>query len=586
LEYKIAGDSTLLIRFGNDIDVKVSNKVRAARLALEDERVEGIVELVPTYCTLYVFYNPLITTTGDLIRRLETVVSNAASRELPAPRVIETPVAYGGEYGLDLENLAKLHGLTPEEVIKRHSSKDYLVFMMGFTPGFAFCGPVDDEIATPRKRDPRLRVPPGSVGIAGKQTGLYAIASPGGWQLIGRTCKRFYDPARAEPISARAGDYIRFVPISHEEFEEKRAEIDAADAPPDYSGWDGGGVAVFETLTPGALTTIQDRGRYGYQELGISRSGAMDEVSLRVANRLVGNDENAPALEITMTGPRLKVLGGALVALTGANLSATIDGHPAPMYRAFSVSEGNVISFGAPVSGVRVYLAVNGGFSVPSVMGSASTNIKAQIGGYKGRKLETGDILNRKPAGMPKNFTGYSVDPAELDFAPEDGAIRVIPGPEEDHFTEEGKNTFYCSEYRLGTNSDRMGARLEGLAITHNEKGANIVSDGITLGSIQIPGEGYPIVLLNDRQAVGGYPKIGTICTVDAFRMGQKRPGDTVRFHKITLEEGQEILRRMERVITGIGVKDNFPEKTPASNAKIYRVTVGKRTFDVTVEEK
>jgi KipI family sensor histidine kinase inhibitor len=586
LEWRTAGDSALLIRFGDEIDEGVSAKVRAARLVIDEEHIGGIVEIVPTYCSLYIFYDPLRVETEELVRKLEAAIARSADAELPPPRVIETPVVYGGEYGPDLEDVAKLHGITPEEAIGIHSSKDYLVYMLGFTPGFPFCGSVDDAIATPRKKDPRVKIPPGSVGIAGKQTGVYAIASPGGWQLIGRTYRRFFDPSRAEPIGVRAGDYIRFVPVTPEEFEANRAEIDAADAPPDYSGWEPGGEAMFETLSPGALTTIQDRGRYGYQELGISRSGAMDEISFRAANRLAGNDENAPALEITMTGPRFKVLGEALISVTGADMSPTLDGKPLPMYKAALVSPGSVVGFGAPVSGVRAYLAVSGGFSVPLVMGSASTGVNARIGGFKGRKLERGDILNRAPAAISKNFIGCSVDPAALNFAPEDGAFRVIPGPEAGRFAPEGIKTFYSSEYKISEKSDRMGSRLEGPKIAHGEKGPGMISDGVTLGSVQVPGEGYPLVLLKERQAVGGYPKIATVCTVDAFRLGQARPGDAARFREITLGEAHDLLRRMEYAITGIGAREKFLEKHAIADADMLRVTIGGRTYNVFVEKK
>ncbi len=586
LEFKVAGDSTLLVRFGNEIDEEVNKKVRSMRLALEEEKVEGIVEVVPTYCTLYIFYNPFIVSTEDLIATLKSVLAKAADRPLPTPRIVEVPVAYGGEHGPDLEGLAKLHNMTPEEVIKKHTSKDYLVYMLGFTPGFTFCGSVDDEIATPRHKDPRLKILPGSVGIAGKQTGLYAISSPGGWQLIGRTYTRFYNPDKNPPTPVRAGDYLRFVPIDAKTFEKNRADIDAVDQPADYTDWNPGGEPCFETVLPGALTTVQDRGRYGYQELGISGSGAMDEISYRVANRIVGNDDDAPALEITMMGPQFKVLRDALIAVAGANLSMTVNGTPAPMYKAMKVTAGDVIAFGAPVSGMRAYLAVHGGICVPIVMGSASTGLKAQIGGYKGRKLEKGDVLNVKASPIPEAFVGYGIDPAILNFGAENEILRVVPGPETEHFTEEGIKTFYSSEYELGENTDRMGSRLSGPKIEHNEKGPNIVSDGITLGSIQVPGEGYPLVLLKDRQAIGGYSKIGTVCTVDAFRMGQKRPGEKVRFREITVEEGQAILRRMEYIVSGIGAKERFMTETGVSDAEMLRVTVGDRSYNVFVEKK
>lgn len=586
MDFKVAGDSAIVVRFGNEIDEETNKKVRSLRLVMDEETIEGVTEVVPTYCTLYIFYNPLVIETNTLIQKLKSIIEKAAERKLPEPNVVEVPVAYGGECGPDLEDLAKLHNLTPEEVIERHSGKEYLVYMLGFTPGFTFCGGLGDDLATPRHKDPRLKILPGSVGIAGKQTGLYAISSPGGWQLIGRTYMRFYDPAKTPPTPVKAGDYLKFKAISAEEFETNRAEIDSVDLPPDYSDWEPGGYEIFETVTPGMLTTIQDRGMLGYQELGISGSGAMDEISLRAANRIVGNDDNAPALEITMMGPHFKVLGDALVAVAGGDLSFSINDAPAPLYTAVKVVKGDKITFGAVKSGMRAYLAVSGGFSVPIVMGSASTGLKAQIGGYKGRKLQKGDVLNHSSQRLPRAFEGYSFDPGELNFEAEGDVFRVIPGPENDHFTPEGIKTFFTSEYKLGDNCDRMGCRMEGPKIEHNEKGPGIVSDGITMGSIQVPGEGYPLVLLKDRQAIGGYSKIGTVCTVDAFRLGQKKPGDKVRFVEVSLEEGQRLLRKMEYVVSGIGAKQKFQEMTGAEDGELLRMTIGDQFYNVFIEKQ
>lgn len=585
MEFLIAGDSSLVVRFGKEINEQINQKVRAFRIAAEKQKIKGIIELVPTYCTVYVFYDPLVASTEEVIASLRSVGEAAAKTELPTPNIVKVPVAYGGECGPDIENVAKAHGMTVEEVIKRHSGRDYLVYMLGFTPGFSFCGGMDEDLATPRIKSPRVKVPAGSVGIAGKQTGLYAISSPGGWQLIGRTSMRFYDPEKEPPVPVKAGDYIRFVPISAEEFEKRRAEVEAADNPPDYSDWKPAGSPVFNVLAPGALSSIQDRGRIGYQELGISCSGAMDELAFRLGNRIVGNDDNAPSLEITMIGPRLEAAKDTLVAVTGADLSFMINNRPAPMYTAVKVKAGDVISFGAARKGVRAYVSVNGGFSIPLVMGSASTGLKGKIGGYMGRKLEKGDILKSVPNSVPEVFVGYSVDPGDFKFGAEDGVFRVVLGPEDDYFTDEGIRTFLNSEYKLNENCDRMGARLDGPCIEHNEKGAGIVSDGITVGAIQVPGEGHPLVLLKDRGTVGGYSKIATMCSVDICRFGQNKPGDTVRFEAISLGEAQNLLRQMEYKVSKVGVKRRIQAATGAADGDMLRVTVGGAVYDVFVED-
>lgn len=585
MEFLTAGDSTLVVRFGNEISEEINQKVRTFRLAIEKHRVRGLIELVPTYCTVYVFYDPLVISSKELIEQLKSIAEEMTEEVLPEPNIVEVPVAYGGENGPDIEYVAKYHDLTVEEVIKRHSEKNYLVYMLGFTPGFTFCGGLGDDLATPRKKDPRLKVPTGSVGIAGKQTGIYAISSPGGWQLIGRTTMRFYNPDTDPPCPVKAGDYVRFIPVSAEEFEKHRNEVEAADNPPDYSNWEAGGTPVFNVITPGFLSSIQDKGRVGYQELGISGSGAMDEIAFRIANRIVGNDDNTPALEITMIGPQLEATKTTLISVTGGDLSFAVNGKLAPQYTAIQLNPGDKVSFGALKKGLRAYIAINSGFSVPLVMGSASTGLKGQIGGYKGRKLEKGDILNSTAETIPQTFIGYSVNPEDFNFESKEGVYRVILGPEDDHFTEKGIKTFLNSEYKLSENCDRMGARLDGPLIEHNEKGAGIVSDGITMGAIQVPAEGYPIVLLKDRGTVGGYTKIGTLCTIDVFRFGQKKPGDVVRFEQITTEEAQKLLRQMEYKISKIGLRQRIQALTGSKDGDLLRIVVGNNFYDVFVED-
>ncbi|MBC7331226.1 MAG: 5-oxoprolinase subunit PxpB [Synergistetes bacterium] len=212
------GDKAFLVRFGDEISEELNKKVRALALLIDRERLTGVEELVPTYRSLMICYNPIKISPKELEKALRELVERIEDVELPEPRVIEVPTVYGGKYGPDLEFVARYHGLKPEDVVELHANKEYLVYMLGFTPGFTFLGGLDERLHTPRLSTPRKKVPAGSVGIGGKQTGVYAVNSPGGWRLIGRTYLKIYDPKRNPPILVKAGDYMKFIPIGEDEF--------------------------------------------------------------------------------------------------------------------------------------------------------------------------------------------------------------------------------------------------------------------------------------------------------------------------------------------------------------------------------
>lgn len=215
-----AGDKGVVIEFGNSISKEINKKIRSLMLAIEQAELPGIMELIPTYRSLLVLYEPLAWKYGDLILQLEKIEANLGALKLPEPQVILLPVVYGGEYGPDLNFVSEHAKLTPEEVIKIHTGTDYLIYMLGFTPGFPYLGGMDERIATPRLQTPRTKIPAGSVGIAGSQTGVYPIESPGGWQIIGRTPVKLFDPAREKPVLLQAGNYVRFYQITPEEYQE------------------------------------------------------------------------------------------------------------------------------------------------------------------------------------------------------------------------------------------------------------------------------------------------------------------------------------------------------------------------------
>lgn len=212
------GDCAVSVEFGQEISLEINHKVMALKMVLEQEPIRGIVELIPTYCSLLVQYDPMELRYGQLREKLYTLVNQLDEVEMPPKQVVEIPVAYGGEYGPDLGEVAKVHNISEDEVIKLHSEPEYPIYMLGFVAGFPYLGGMNKAIATPRKKSPRLKIEAGSVGIAGEQTGIYSVESPGGWQIIGRTPLKLYDVNRNEPVLLKAGQYIKFKPITKEEF--------------------------------------------------------------------------------------------------------------------------------------------------------------------------------------------------------------------------------------------------------------------------------------------------------------------------------------------------------------------------------
>lgn len=291
---------------------------------------------------------------------------------------------------------------------------------------------------------------------------------------------------------------------------------------------------------PGVLTTVQDEGRYGYMEYGVRTGGAMDQDSFHAANRIVGNEENAAELEMTLMGITAVFDGDGVIALTGADMKAQLDGVPVERYAAVRVRSGQRLSMRMAGSGCRAYLAVSGGIAVPKVMGSSSTDVKCRLGGLEGRALQAGDVLETgSTGGSTEEKTGkaLSVRPEKYGHS---AHVRVVEGPQADWFSEEAREKFFHEIYHVSAESDRMGMRLDGAPV-ESLHGMDIVSDGIAFGSIQITKSGMPIVMMADHQTTGGYAKIGTVCSFDLPKLAQLRPGDTVQFERVSVEEAQAL---------------------------------------------
>lgn len=313
---------------------------------------------------------------------------------------------------------------------------------------------------------------------------------------------------------------------------------------------------MLKILKSGLQTTVQDLGRTGFQKYGVIVSGAMDPFAHRLANLLVGNSEQAATLEITLVGPAIQFTEDALIALCGGNLSPKVNGDAVRTGRMLAVKEGATLTFGEPSMGARCYLAIAGGIGVPAVMGSRSTYLRAGIGGFQGRALEKGDVL---PIGEVtqqqqalqqhhENEFDWLLPPARYFEEP---VIRMIPGRQFELFDENSKQRIFSEPFAVSSNSDRMGYRLQGARLSL-ETPAELVSEAVAFGSVQVPGDGNPIVLLADRQTTGGYPKIGQVASVDLPLISQLKPGQQLRFKKISMADAQQRWIEQEQSIRQI----------------------------------
>lgn len=328
---------------------------------------------------------------------------------------------------------------------------------------------------------------------------------------------------------------------------------------------------------PGPLTTVQDLGRTGYQRYGIPPSGAMDPYAFQAANILAGNGRNVPGLEITLSGLCLEFGRSCSLGLAGADLGAFLNGFPIKTWSSFRAKTGDVLKFTERKNGCRAYLAFGGGIAVPEMLGSSSTYLIGRFGGFKGRKLQRGDELSsgstvpgfryfEAPEGLTPGYRNFS-------------KIRVIPGPQDDFFTEDEIEKFLSSKFTVTSESDRMGYRLDGPEIKRIA-GAEMVSDGVTTGSIQIPGNGKPVVMMADHQTTGGYPKIANVISADLQFVAQAVPGDVFVFERTDIGTAREFYTGLNKRLSELQKLTDLEFK-----GKRYIVKVNGREFNVSIKE-
>jgi len=521
---RLVADHGLLFTFGDAIDASLSRRIAALADVLQAESLPGIVDLVPSYTTLVIVLDPERADPASIaaeVRRHWHAVSQQPLTDVSG-RAVTIPVRYGGEAGPDLPEVARATGLDPDEVIRRHSSASYQVGAIGFAPGFAFLIGLPPELAVPRRATPRTTVPRGSVGIGGKQTGIYSLATPGGWSLIGRTGLTMFDPDRDPPSLLQAGDTVRFERVD-------TIPGDRLSEPARPRAGLSHFRDVIDVLEPGLQDTVQDLGRPGLGRLGVSPGGAADRSALIVGNRLLGNPDGAAGLEITLTGGRYRFVRPGRIALTGADLGACLNGLPLWPGARRVVRPGDELAFsGGHDRGMRAYLCLADGIDVPVQLGSRSTDLTAGFGGFEGRSLRAGDRLQVGHERADTKAPGISTVSRPGD------TFRVGRGPQVERFDEDAYTALFSREFTVSPQSNRLGLRLEGPSMPPLG-GADIVSEGLVTGTIQVTGEGQPIVMMPARATIGGYPKIATVIAADLDRLGQLRPGQRIRFAEVTL---------------------------------------------------
>lgn len=512
------GDSAWLFEAGgNTARGKLELVLRVVEI-LERERIPEVRDIVSSFASVAVHFDPA---DGErVLSWLTSLPPPKGDERLDGGRLVEVPV----DYGDDLGSVAAALNLSAEEIIRLHSGAEYTVAAVGFSPGFPYLHGLPDALHLPRLATPR-KVPAGSVAIAGNQAGIYPFESQGGWHVLGRTNLWLFDPFRENPSLLKPGDKVRFVPVNGITPPEK----------PTIRIRAGGGLEIIE---PGAITSVQDLGRPGFQSLGVSPGGAADPVAARVANRLVGNPDGAAVLECCMSGPVLKFTRAARVAFIGWGDSRA--GRPIEM------DAGGELDLRRGMRSVRGYVAIDGGIDVLELLGSRATDLRAGFGGFQGRKLNAGDVLPLGKAGHAIPHGPWQVGWPRTQAPGRMIELRFLSGMQAGWFTEKARQLFQSAVYQTSPVSDRMGARLEGPELAL-EQAREMVSQPVTAGSVQVPPDGKPIILLAERQTIGGYPQIGHVISADLPLLARAWPGTPVRFREVTLDEARAAWSALQR---------------------------------------
>ncbi|MBG6180484.1 5-oxoprolinase/urea amidolyase family protein [Arthrobacter sp. CAN_A1] len=564
-EIRWAGPRALLIQ------LESLDSVLAVHAHLQQHPLRGQVDVLAAAQTVLAVFDSGASARAAraAVARLDT---SPATDTATTGDPVRIEVVYDGE---DLAEVGRLTGLDPDGVIAAHTGQLWTAAFGGFAPGFAYLVGENEALTVPRRTSPRTAVPAGAVALAGNFSAVYPRRSPGGWQLIGRTASRLWDLDRDQPALLRPGTAVQYVAVRESVTVTEQVDVAAPDTHPGLETVNQPGMSL-EILAPGPQSLIQDLGRPGLGDVGVSKAGAADTASARQANRLVGNTPGDAVIETILGGLTVKAHGELTLALAGAITPAVITGvddgggddtfRPAPMCSPFALHDGETLVLDQPDAGLRTYLAIRGGIDVPEVLGSRSTDVMSGIGPDP---LTAGTMLPIGP--IDQGRTVGAAEPSTLPDAVRLSGVgtkthapvvlRIIGGPRHDWFTDASQTALTGQTWTVTAESNRIGVRLatgdagaaadatkiQDTAAQRPTKPLErtitdeLPSEGVVAGSLQVPPSGLPVLFLADHPVTGGYPVIGVVVPDDLPIAAQLPPGTKLRFQAVDPETLQPL---------------------------------------------
>ena len=557
IRYFDVGDSCLMLDCSQtSVPIKA---VHALTHRLFENHPEWALDIIPGIETLLIRYHFKQRTPEEVRTLAKLEMDHLLQNFLPtleiAPsinnQVHTIRICYDERVAPDLVTSAAQCKLSTREFIELHKHSHFTVDIVGFMPGFAYCSGLNPQLKLPRLKSPRAAVPAGSVAIAGLQTAIYPQATPGGWNLIGKCPDTLFDVNRNPPGLFMPGDHIQIKEITFAELLEIEAAVTiskqkhAAVQGHEQKPFD------FEIVNAGTLTTIQDFPRYGLMHWAVSPGGTADQAALQLANTLVGNVPDTAALEITSIGPHLIFHRPAIIAWIGGICKVTVNGQLTPGNRPVWIAAGSKVEFAEIESGYRLILAIHGGIDTPTILDRKGSYLSANIGPKRLQKSDGLRLIQSSQDDMEPTLQALAEKPVDQRFPKwsihspyvankKIEIIEALPGLHLQQLSKKEQALFWQTVWTISPQSNRMGMRLQG-DFALKTPFPEIASQGMMLGTVQLPASGEPIIMMAEHQTTGGYPRLAEVIRSAQTKLAQLKPGQQIRLNPVTLNEADAI---------------------------------------------